>query len=148
MRHILNHLLLLVTLVGAGGMGCPAWGAAFASEMVVVVAVNAPVEALTREQVADLFLGRAKTFPNGSVAIPIDVQDDPLYADFHLRLCERTPKQLQAHWAKMVFAGRANPPRNVPLESVRNLVAKNPNLIGYLPREALDSSVKTVLVVR
>jgi hypothetical protein len=61
----------------------------------------------------------------------------------------KTPALLKAHWSKMVFTGRGQPPREASdSAAVRRRVAGNPELIGYIERGALDGSVRPVLVVR
>ena len=48
-----------------------------AAEVVVVVSKNSPVTALTREQVVDIFLGKASRFPDGTRAVPIGASSRP-----------------------------------------------------------------------
>ena len=60
----------------------------------------------------------------------------------------KTPALLKAHWSKLVFTGRGQPPRELQdSAAVRRAVADDPGLIGYIDREALDPSVRQVLLV-
>ncbi|MEN3274973.1 MAG: hypothetical protein V7631_763 [Massilia sp.] len=120
-----------------------------ADELVVIVSARSTVEALRPDQVAAIFLGQSARYPNGTVASPIDQRIGSGARDgFYLRLAGKTRALLKAHWSKMVFTGRAQPPRELPdSEAVRKAVADDPAAIGYIEREALDPSVRQVLLV-
>jgi ABC-type phosphate transport system substrate-binding protein len=124
-------------------------GLAGADDLVVVVSARSPVEAMRPDQVAAIFLGQAPRFPNGAVATALDQPiGSPERDQFYLRVAGKTPALLKAHWSKMVFTGRGQPPRELPgSAAVRKAVAEDPALIGYIGREALDPSVRQVLLV-
>jgi ABC-type phosphate transport system substrate-binding protein len=124
-------------------------GLAQAGDLVVVVSAHSPVEAMRPDQVAAIFLGQAPRFPNGAVATALDQPvGSPERDQFYLRVAGKTPALLKAHWSKMVFTGRGQPPRELPgSAAVRKAVAEDPALIGYIGREALDPSVRQVLLV-
>lgn len=122
---------------------------AMAADMVVVVSARNPVNALRQEQVADIFLGHIGRFPDGSEARALDQPlGSPLRNRFYARVASKSPALLKAHWSRMIFTGRGQPPRELPNSAaVRKAVAENPGAIGYIERSALDASVKAVLVV-
>jgi ABC-type phosphate transport system substrate-binding protein len=121
-----------------------------AGDMVVIVSSNNAVGALRADQVADIFLGQNGHFPDGSEATPVDQAiGSPQRDEFYKKVAAKTPALVKAYWTKMVFTGRGQPPREVPDSvAVRKLVAENIGMIGYIDRDALDSTVKTVLLVR
>jgi ABC-type phosphate transport system substrate-binding protein len=120
-----------------------------AGDLVVIVSARSPVEAMRADQVAAIFLGQAPRFPNGAVATALDQPlGSPERDGFYLRVAGKTPALLKAHWSKMVFTGRGQPPRELAgSAAVRKAVAEDPALIGYIEREALDPSVRQVLLV-
>jgi ABC-type phosphate transport system substrate-binding protein len=124
-------------------------GLAVADDLAVVVSARSPVQTLRPDQVAAIFLGQAPRFPNGAVATALDHPiGSPERDQFYLRVAGKTPALLKAHWSKMVFTGRGQPPRELPgSAAVRKAVAEDPALIGYIGREALDPSVRQVLLV-
>jgi len=119
------------------------------AELVVVVSSRNPAQSINVDQVAAIFLGQSARFPDGALAVPIDQrlgQDSRLL--FYRQVAGKTPALLKAHWSKMVFTGRGQPPREAFDDaSVRRLVAENPSMIGYIDRSALDASVRAVLVL-
>lgn len=119
------------------------------AELVVVVSSRSPVAAINADQVAAIFLGHASRFPGGAPAVAVDQQlGAPQRDSFYRELTGKTPALLKAHWSKMVFTGRGQPPREAGGDAaVRRLVAENPSMIGYIERDALDASVRAVLAL-
>lgn len=136
----MRRLLLLLVLVAAR----PAAGA----ELVLVVGRASPIVQLPREQAERLYLGRLVALPDGLVLRPVDLPAGPLRDQLYQRLTGKNPNQIRAYWSRLVFAGQAMPPREAasPAE-VRALVAKFPDLVGYLPNSEVDASVRVLLRV-
>lgn len=130
--------VLLVSLILAGRIA--------AAEVVAVVSVKSPVTTLSKNQVADIFLGKSNRFPEGGPAMPIDqAEGSALRDEFYAVLVGKSSAQMKAHWSKIIFTGRGQPPREVPNSiEVKNLVANNPNAIGYIELSQLDSSLRVV----
>jgi ABC-type phosphate transport system substrate-binding protein len=135
---------LLAALLFASGAAL-----ARADDLVVVVSARSPIDSLRADQVAAIFLGQTPRFPNGAVATALDQPiGSPERDQFYLRVTGKTPALLKAYWSKMVFTGRGQPPRELAgSAAVRKAVADNPDLIGYIEREALDPSVRQVMLV-
>lgn len=118
------------------------------ADVVVVVSANSAVIRLTTEQTARVFLGKVTTFPDGSNAVPVDQPEGSAIRDeFYAKVVNKNPSQLNAYWAKVIFTGGDSyPPKLVEGNvAVRRAVASNPNAIGYLDKNAVDSSVRVVL---
>lgn len=120
------------------------------AELVVIVSARNPLPALSADQVAAIFLGQAGRFPGGAEAVALDQRVGSIErAQFYAQVTGKTPALLKAHWSKMVFTGRGQPPREaIDSASVLRMVADNPSMIGYIDRSALDASVRPVLVLR
>jgi ABC-type phosphate transport system substrate-binding protein len=140
--RLLGTSLLLGILAGAAP--------ARAADLVVIVSARNPVAALRADQVAAIFLGQSVRFPDGTEAVPFDLRlGVPMRDEFYARVTNKTPALLKAHWSKMVFTGRGQPPSELPdSAAVRRKVADDPEAIGYIERSALDTSVRAVLVVQ
>jgi len=111
--------------------------------MVVVVNPANPASRLTADQVAQYFLGRSNRLT------PLDLPGaSPLRALFYQQVAGKDADQVKAIWSKIVFTGRGFPPREYGSNAeLRRAVASNPDAIGYLPQDAVDATVKVVLVV-
>lgn len=67
---------------------------------------------------------------------------DAFYASF----AGKSPAQLKAHWSKIIFTGRGQPPREVANSvEVRKFIVDNPNAIGYIEQDMVDGSVRALL---
>lgn len=118
------------------------------AEVVVVVSAKSTVTTtLSKNQVMDIFLGKASRFPDGSQAVPIDqVESSATRDEFYLKFSGKSPAQLKAHWSKIIFTGRGQPPRVVSNNiEMKKLLNENPNAIGYIEQSAVDGSVKVLL---
>lgn len=118
------------------------------AEVVVVVSSQNPVETLSRTELTDIYLGRAQRWPNGEPVVPIDQNERvPAYEEFYRQYLERSPAQVKAHWSKLIFTGRGRPPRNVENgEAMAELIADNPNAIGYIDSELVNDRLQMVRI--
>jgi len=117
--------------------------AAGAETVVVVVSAKSAVATLSKEQVADLFVGKTQQLGGASAAL---VDQAELKEDFYTKATGRNAAQIKATWAKLLFTGKGNPPKEVSGNAeVKKFVAGNPAAIGYIDKAAVDGSVKVVL---
>jgi ABC-type phosphate transport system substrate-binding protein len=134
MRAIGWGLLLGLTL----GTAC--------ADVVVVVSAENPVERLSRAELADIYLGKMNSFPNGGSAVPVDQRENsPTHEQFYGRYLGRSPAQIRAHWSKLIFSGRGQPPRTVAGDkAMAEFVAGNHHAIGYLSPDRVDKRLRVV----
>jgi hypothetical protein len=76
--------------------------------------------------------------------VPIDQNEDSLVRErFYTQFTGKSPSQVKAHWAKIIFTGRGQPPRQVASSAeAKKLVAENPHAIAYIDASQVDSSVR------
>ncbi len=109
----------------------------------VVVIVNPSNQVnLSPEEIKNIFLGKAKYFPDGKPALPIQLKEgSPGYENFAEHVLQKNDNQLRAYWSRLVFTGRSTPPKEIATEEeVVNLVAHNPNLIGYVSQDVVQKA--------
>lgn len=120
-------------------------GAVQAADIAVVVNPKSGVDSLSPEQIANLFLGKATSFPSGGAATPVDQNDGATREEFNSKVLKKDSAGVKAHWAKMQFTGKGTPPKEVGGSGdVKKFVAGNPAGIGYIEKGAVDGSVKVV----
>lgn len=119
------------------------------AELAVIVSAKRPVIKMTLEEVAKVYLAKATTFPDGQRALPIDQSRGLPIRDYFIeKVLDKSDSQLRAYWSRVVFTGIGKPPSEHGNDTdIRRLVADNPNLIGYIDKSKLDSSVVAVLLV-
>jgi len=110
------------------------------AEVVVVVNPKAAEASMTKDQIAQFFLGKSSSMT------PVDQPEDaPIRAEFYKKVTDKEASQAKALWSKLVFTGKATPPKEVANSAaVKAAVAANPKAIGYMEKSAVDSSVKVV----
>ncbi|MFC4931677.1 hypothetical protein [Massilia sp. GCM10023247] len=110
------------------------------AEVVVIVNPKAAEAALSKDQVAQFFLGKS------SAMTPIDQPEDaPVRGEFYKKVTDKDASQAKALWSKLVFTGKATMPKEVANSAaVKAAVAANPKAIGYIEKSAVDASVKVV----
>jgi ABC-type phosphate transport system substrate-binding protein len=142
-------MMRVVTSVGivAIGLAINLNAPAIAGDVVAVVSSKSSVTTLSANQVADIFLGKSNRFPDGSPAVPIDqAEGSPARDAFYAKVTGKSPAQLKAHWSKIIFTGRGQPPREVGNgAALKKLVADDPKAIGYIEQDLLDGSVRILL---
>ena len=129
-------------------MGLAACLAMTASEanVVTVVSAKSPITALSKAQIADIFLGKSNSFPDGAQATPIDQPEaSRVREEFYDKVTGKSLAQLKAHWSKIIFTGRGRPPKTVSSGAdVKKLLAENVLAIGYIEDTQVDPSVRVV----
>jgi len=130
------HTLLKAAIAAAVlGASLPAF-----ADVVVVVNPKAAEATLSKEQIAQFFLGKSSSMT------PIDQPEDaPVRAEFYKKVTDKEASQAKALWSKLVFTGKATLPKEVANSAaVKAAVAANPKAIGYIEKSAVDASVKVV----
>lgn len=116
----------------------------------VVVIVHPSVSASgSKDDVANVFLGKSPTLGGVSLT-PVDQEEgSDARKEFYEIAASKSPAQLNSYWSRIVFTGKGQPPRALGDDaSVKDAVAKNKTLIGYIDSGALDSSVKKVMSIK
>lgn len=116
------------------------------AQIVIVADVRSPLPELTLDQAEQFYLGRVHTLPDGSVVTLADLPAGALRDQFYQQVTGKNANQIRAHWSRMVFTGRALPPRQAEsVAQLRQWLASQPNLIGYMPAADADGRVRVLL---
>ena len=129
-----KHIICALALAVCGA-------AAQAADLVVIA--NPAVAGLTKDQVADLYLGKNQSYN------PVDLAEaSPLYAEFYKKATGRDVAQVKSTWSRIVFSGKGQAPKQLPdSAAVKKAVAADPKGVGYIEKSAVDGTVKTVLTL-
>ncbi len=117
---------------------------AFAEVAVIVHPSNS--NSFDQNAIKRIFLGKSRAFPSGGEAIPVGSKDgSPESNEFTSSVLSKTPKQLKAYWAKMIFTGKGTPPKAMESnQSILDIVASNPSFIGFVTSGTETGAVKVV----
>lgn len=133
------RMLLAASLLAAGAHA--------AAEPVVIANPGIVISSISQSQLNRLFFGQTDLLPDGSKAVPLNVggagEDE-----FANKILKKTPEQVEKYWARMIFTGKAKPPREVKPEEVKGIVAKTAGAISYVDSSQVDGSVKVITVTK
>lgn len=129
-------------------LALPLFLATVAQAEVVVVTGKSAGE-MSKEQVAEIFLGRASSLPGGGAAVLFDQpESSPVRDEFYSKVTGKSAAQAKSHWSKLAFTGKGTPPKEAASSAdIKKAVASTPGGIGYIEKSAVDDTVKVVLGV-
>ena len=143
MRTILKVAFCLAALVGAAPAG--------AQQFRVIVNSANPTSALSKEDLARVYLKKLSSWKQGGAVTVVDLgPKSPIRAAFSMDVLGRDVPTMKNYWQQSLFSGRGVPPIEQPSEAqVVAFVAANPGAIGYVSSDAqLPGTVKTIAVTR
>jgi len=128
------------------GLALGLCGSGARADVVAVVSSKSAITTLSANQVADIFLGRMSRFPNGALAVPIDLNDGSVERDrFYAKIAGKSPAQIKSYWSKIIFTGRGQPPKTVHDDfDMKKYIAANVGTIGYIEESMVDASVRVL----
>ena len=108
----------------------------------IVVIMSTGAAPLTKEQVANVYLGRALDYK------PVDLPESGTRTDFYKKATDRDAAQVKAAWARLMFTGHGQPPKVLAdAAAVKKAVAADTKSVGYIDKADVDSTVKVVLTL-
>ncbi len=140
MKHL--HTTLCLTLLLS--MPLPA---EVSADTVVIVNAQNRTQSLSASDVRKLFLGKSRVLPDGSRAVLVSYE--PIRSEFNQRALRKKDSQVKAAWSRLLFSGRAEPPRE--FGSARDaiaFIATNPSAVGYIDEDDLTDDVKVVFALK
>ena len=122
---------------------------AFADIVVIVNAAN-PVQKMTSDEVAALYLARSRTFSTGEFVLVFDQpRDSALRQQFFKLVANMAIGQVNTYWSRLMFSGQEMPPQVLPNEqAVIDIVRRNLGAIGYVSTPPKEASVRAVLQIK
>ena len=132
MKKIMFSLLLMLA-------------AAAQAEPVVVVSANSNLDALTQDEVRQIFNGQTRRV-SGVSGKPLDLPSrGSARDDFYQQVLGKSAEQLKSYWARMIFTGRGMPPREASSDQeMIMLVGSNRNFVGCLDASRVTPDLKVV----
>lgn len=129
-----------ITAMRGAGFAAALILASYAKAGDLVVVMGPGAAALTKEQVANVYLGRTKDLK------PLDLpESNPLRESFYKKATDRDLVQVKAIWSRITFSGQGRPPQEEPnAGAVKKAVAADPKAVGYINKSDVDASVKVV----
>jgi len=71
-------------------------------------------------------------------------EDNPTRSEFHDAVLGKSDAQMKAYWSKLLFTGKGTPPKETSVAEMLELIADNPNTIGYIDAASVNGNVKVI----
>ena len=116
-----------------------------AVRLVVIVHPTRRTE-LSTEMLAQIYLRRKRFWDDGAPIVPLNLEAGAaLRAAFSRLVLRQSETRLADYWNRQYFYGVFPPPTLASTKAVLRYVAGDPNALGYIPADDVDSSVRVVL---
>jgi len=117
--------------------------------LAVVVAKTSKIESISKRELVDVYMGRFDVLESGHKVQPVDYENGTeLRSLFYRSLVNKSERQINAYWSRLIFSGRAKPPVQVasPEESL-SFILDNQSALSYIPVNRVSEEMKIVLVL-
>lgn len=124
--------------------------AAFADANIVIICnKDVAVDALRRDDVRDIFLGKQRRWPDDNMAEIVTLANYDIHRRFLQQFTAKTPTQFRTYWRKMLFTGKGMVPKAFPDEkSLITYIAKTKGAIGYMTAPVPpDNRLKIIRII-
>lgn len=120
----------------------------FSEKLYVVVSKDSNIEKISTKELKKIFLSLNPHFPNGTKAIPYDLDNRRAYRAFYKAIAGKSRLQMKTFWSEMMFSGKGLPPTAIrDEEKIAKLATENSNLIGYVTEWPSESDLKVVQII-
>ncbi len=118
---------------------------AYSESAVIVNPANG--SQISKEEIADIYLGKLKRFSNGEAVLAVDHQESAdIRTQFLQAVLDKNPTQMKSYWSRLIFTGKGVPPEVMENDAeIVKYVSKNPGAIGYIETQAVTDKVKVIL---
>ena len=109
------------------------------AQVVVIANTSTNISEATSEQVINVFLGKSDSLSGVSGLQAVDQAEGNSNRDkFYNATGNKTPSQIKAYWARIIFSGKGKPPQTLQSDAeVKKFVAANTAAIGYISKDPL-----------
>lgn len=118
-----------------------------APPLAVVVSVNSPLRDITRQTLAELFLGQRQRLRDGTAPEPVMANGGAEREQFFSTVLRRPAAEYRSAWAAQQFGGRRRaPPELAGADAIKVHLQRHAGAIGYLPLSLVDATLRIVFL--
>ena len=141
----MRHISFLIGSVAGFLLPLVSVGAETSPFKIIVNAAN-PVGEMDRMEIADFYLNKSTHWPNGIEVLPVICTDPGAFQkEFLESVLGMDSSRFKTYWAKLIFAGRGLPPREMEdANGVVQFVKANPGAIAFVSDATNVEAVKVL----
>lgn len=133
--------LIFLALFLASGSIC------FSAEIYLLANKSVPDNALEKESIERIYLGKKSQWSNGAKIIPVILKSGVVHTSFVRKFLDRDVSQFSTFWKQAVFTGRGLPPKSFETEAdLIEFISKTPGAIGYASYIPSSQSINRITV--
>lgn len=111
----------------------------------VILNPQCSLEQISDKDLAQVFLSKTKYLPSGERARPVELTSTESKNNFYEKIAGKNEVELRKYWATMIFTGNGQPPKQLrSVEQVLQYVSTHQCAIAYVPKDAVDESIKVL----
>lgn len=115
------------------------------ADPVAVVSTKSAIASASKEEIANLFLGKANAVA-GASASPVGLKEGSSVRDaFYQKFAGKSADQAKAIISKQVFTGKAQPMKEVASDAdIKSALSSDANAVGMIDSGSVDATVKVI----
>lgn len=134
----MNKLIVMIGVWAVVGL---------ANDFVVVANPSVKADAVSTEELKQVFLGTKSTLKDGSSVVPVLAQSGPAHEAFLKSCVGKSDTALRNHFKSLVFTGKGDMPKSFASESeIVAYVAKTKGAIAYVSAATNVANAKKLSV--
>ncbi|MEH6543233.1 MAG: phosphate ABC transporter substrate-binding protein [Porticoccaceae bacterium] len=99
--------------------------------------------------IKDLYQGKSKTLNGVQVKAVDQSSGSSARSEFLSAVLEKSESEMNRYWSRLIFSGKGRPPEVLDsADAIKRWIALNPEGIGYIDANDVDSTVKVLLRTR
>lgn len=125
--------LLLFLFATIAALASPVNSVSAQSGTIYVIAnMNVPDNALTRNDIQDIYLGKKDKWSDSQKINVTDLNSEQCHKEFVQHYVKKTDIQFQNYWKRQIFIGQGQPPRGFSSDAdLIDFVSRTSGAIGY-----------------
>ena len=118
------------------------------ADPVVIVNKSASITAISVDELANIYLKKAMSFPNGGDVNPLDMSgNEQLKNKFYTDILKLDTSYVSDYWTEMLFSGELLPLDEIDnAEAIINKVLSDKSYIGYIDSSKVDDRVVVITI--
>jgi ABC-type phosphate transport system substrate-binding protein len=116
-----------------------------AGDVIIICNKSVPEDALSRDMIKNIFLGKKTKWSNRNKIIFVTQKKNDVHKSFLKTYVSKTTSQFRNYWKKQVFTGKGRTPKSFPGDSkIIEFVAGTKGAIGYVAAGSKTDTVKLI----
>lgn len=116
----------------------------YGETIAVVVSKNLNASDLSKSEVKRIFLSKTNKLDSSRIKV-YEIRDNNYKKEFYKNVLGKSIGQLRSYWARLIFTGKAQPPRQVEsVEVLIRMMEDDASIISYVSSSKITRDMKVL----